>query len=257
MDDEGPYDPEQARRLVATEYDLGTPTGIRLLNSAGNDTFAVEVSGVRYALRIYGRHRWYISGPGDYRFEHGLLQHLHAEGVPVSVPIPRRDGDPLGRVAGLDGNPYFSLFSWAPGVPGYTETLTERQAYLIGQTLAAIHVSADRYQPGPDHGRYALDERTLLDRFVAELEPSLRRDEPGDVAFINESIADVRHRLRTFDPGPGGWGVVHGDVQGHNHHFTEAGQITWFDFDLCGYGWRARTTSPTTTRASPNPYERR
>ena len=32
---------------------------------------------------------------------------------------------------------------------------------------------------------------------------------------------------------------MHGDVQGHNHHLTEDGQIIWFDFDLCGWGWRA------------------
>nr|WP_238362594.1 phosphotransferase [Actinopolymorpha pittospori] len=209
------------------------------MNSGGNDTYAVEISGVRYALRIYGRHRWYVSGPDDYRFELGLLDHLHAEGVPVSVPIRRRDGDPLGRVPTTDGDLYFSLFSWAPGAPGHTDTLTKPQAYLLGQTLAAIHVTADRYKPEPGHRRYALDERTLLDRFVQELEPSLGQDDASDVAFIRSQITDIRRRIRAFDPGPGGWGIVHGDVQPLNHHFTEDGQITWFDFDLCGYGWRA------------------
>ena len=32
---------------------------------------------------------------------------------------------------------------------------------------------------------------------------------------------------------------MHGDVQGLNHNFTTDGEITWFDFDLCGYSWRA------------------
>ncbi len=228
-----------AARLVATEYEVGTPSEVRLMNSGVNDTYAVVVGRVRYALRIYGHNRWYISGPDDYRFELGLLDHLHGEGVPVSVPIPRRTGDRLGKLSRPDGERYFCLFTWAPGVPGHPQTLTPAQAYLIGQTLAAIHVAADRYLPDAGSSRYTLGERTLLDRFVAELEPSLRHDEPHDVEYIRTQIADIRQRLRAFDAGPGGWGIVHGDVQPLNHHLTDDGHITWLDFDLCGYGWRA------------------
>ena len=62
---------------------------------------------------------------------------------------------------------------------------------------------------------------------------------PSDVEYIRTQIADIRQRLRAFDAGPGGWGIVHGDVQPLNHHLTDDGHITWLDFDLCGYGWRA------------------
>jgi Ser/Thr protein kinase RdoA (MazF antagonist) len=225
-------------RLVAAEYGVGTPSKVRLMNSGVNDTYAISVGQTSYALRFYGRNRWYISGPDDYRFEHGLLAHLQSAGVPVSVPISRRNGDTLGALTTPSGEHYFSLFSWAPGTPGHTETLTNAQAHLIGQTLASIHVAADSYQAKPGHSRYTLDERTLLDTFVRELEPSLRHDDPSDVRFIRAQIADIRRRIRAFDPGPGGWGIVHGDVQGLNHHFAEDGHITWLDFDFCGYGWR-------------------
>lgn len=120
----------------------------------------------------------------------------------------------------------FALFSWAPGTPGHTETLTPAQAHTIGRTLAAIHVAADRYRPQPGWSRYRLDEHNLLDRFVRKLEPSLAYDDPSDVAFIREQVDDIRRRIRTFDPGPGGWGIVHGDVQGLNHNFTDTGAIT-------------------------------
>src|SRR5262249_54605790 len=46
-------------------------------------------------------------------------------------------------------------------------------------------------------------------------------------------------RLRGFDPGPGGWGVIHGDPQVLNCHFTPDGAVNFFDFDHCGFGWRA------------------
>ncbi|WP_020580381.1 phosphotransferase [Actinopolymorpha alba] len=236
--DEAPLDADQIRRLIRNEYHLGLPRGSRLMQAAGNDTYAVDIAGTPYVLRVYGPKRWHISGPNDYRFELGLLRHLHAEGVPVSVPMPRRDGDLLGQLTSRGVRRCFSLFSWAPGVPGHTDVLKKPQAYLIGQTLAEIHLAADRYQPEPGHSRYTLDEHTLLDRFVDELEPSLLQDDPSDVAFIRSQVADISRRIRAFDPGPGGWGIVHGDVQPLNHHFTEDGQIIWFDFDLCGYGWR-------------------
>jgi Ser/Thr protein kinase RdoA (MazF antagonist) len=227
-----------AARLVGIEYEVGIPSEVRLMHTGVNETYVVVVAGTRYALRIYGHNRWYISGPGDYRFELGLLDHLYGQGVPVSVPIPRRNGDRLGSLSRPGGMRYFCLFTWAPGVPAHPETLTNAQAHQIGQTLAAIHVAADRYLPQPGHRRYTLGEANLLDRFVADLEPSLRHDEPKDVAYIRTQIADIRERLRAFDAGPGGWGIVHGDVQPLNHHLTDDGGITWLDFDLCGYGWR-------------------
>ncbi len=233
-----------AASLVAAEYGFGAPGACRLMQANRNDTYAVEIAGQRFALRIYElRDKWWIAGESDLRFELDLLNHLHGENVPVSFPLPRRNGDVLGRFGTSGQVRYFSLFSWAPGDPG---SKTQAKARLLGRTLAMIHLAADRYQT--THRRYALDERTLLDRFVGEMEPSLRDDEPADVQFIREQIATIRRRMRAFDPGPGGWGIIHGDVQELNFHFTSDEHITVFDFDLCGYGWRAYDISYYYTR---------
>ncbi|HEU0165175.1 MAG TPA: phosphotransferase, partial [Thermomicrobiales bacterium] len=86
------------------------------------------------------------------------------------------------------------------------------------------------------------------DRFVDLMEPSLADDDPADAAFIRSQIVEIRQRLRDLDPGEGGWGLIHGDVQELNFHFTAENQITFFDFDLCGYGWRAYEISYYYTR---------
>lgn len=219
--------------LVAAEYDLGIPDACRLMHSGLNDTYAVEIAGQCYALRLHGIDKWWIEGRGDLCFELELLNHLRAEGVPVSYPLPRRCGAFLGRFEISGQGRYFSLFSWAPGTPG---SKTEEHANILGQTLASIHLGADRFHSR--HRRYALDERTLLDRFVQAMEPTLATDDPADAGFIREQSAEIRRRIRAFDPGPGGWGIIHGDVQELNFHFTPDARITVFDFDLCGYGWR-------------------
>ncbi|MEQ7123652.1 phosphotransferase [Actinopolymorpha sp. B11F2] len=221
-------------RMVATEYDVGIPTGCRLMESGLNDTYAVEVDGSCYALRLHGQNKPWIAGEGDLRFELSLLDHLHAEGVPVSVSVRRRDGDSLGLIETATGNRYCVLFTWAPGRAGAD---TEEHARRVGQTLAAIHVASDGFRTM--YNRYALDERHLLDRPLKRLEASARESDSGAVEFIRGHVSEIRRRLQAFKPGPGGWGVIHADPQVLNIHFTDGGQVTWFDFDLCGYGWRA------------------
>lgn len=40
------------------------------------------------------------------------------------------------------------------------------------------------------------------------------------------------------------WGLCHGDLYTGNIHKRKDGQLTIFDFDFCGYGWRAYDVSP-------------
>ena len=229
--------------LVATEYDIGTPDACYLMQSGLNDTYAVDIAGNFFALRLHGAQKWWIAGQEDLRFELDLLIFLHAQGLPISYPLPRRNGALLGRFETQSITRDYSLFSWAPGDPGAN---TQEKVRILGHTLAAIHLASDRFQ-SPYH-RYTLGEHTLLDRFMHKMESTLARDDPSDARFIREQVADIRNRIRAFTPGPGGWGIIHGDVQELNFHFTTDCQITFLDFDLCGYGWRVYDIASYHTR---------
>ncbi|MBM7788529.1 phosphotransferase enzyme family protein [Tenggerimyces flavus] len=222
-------------QLVLAEYDLGEITGFRHLFSSVNDTYAVEFGATSYALRVHRADPWWIGHDDELRFELDLLHHLHGAGINVPVPIERTNGDPLGR---LENGRHYSLFSWAPGKPGEG---SPKRVGLVGETLARIHVASDGFQS--PYGRYHLDEANLLDRYLAKLRPT-----DGQAAYIEEHAAEIRRRLATFDPGPTGWGVVHGDVQSLNFHFTDDDQITFLDFDLSGYGWRVYDLAYYVTR---------
>lgn len=229
-------DPAEISRVVATEYDVGTPGRCRLIYAGHNDTYEVVAGDRRYAFRVQSE-KWWKHGESDARFELDLLTHLHRSDVPVAYPIARRDGDLLGVIRAPDADRFYSLFSWAPGGTVDDRDLTSEHTYLVGRTMAAIHKAADKFQT--THSRYRLDEQTLLDRSLNELAEQIAAAAPDDVATIERYAADIRDRLRDFDPGPTGWGIVHGDVYWANLHFDEHRNITIFDFDLCGYGWRA------------------
>lgn len=230
--------------LVAVAYGFGTPDRCRMVHGGFgvNDTYALDIDGSRYALRIQpvpsmtSRKHW-ISGESDLRFELELLMHLHRHDIRVSYPLPQRNGDLLGRFEGVSGDSFYTLFSWAPGDSVDVERLSGKQAYRVGETLAALHLAADRFEI--THSRYSLDEKALLDRPLSQLEPSFAHIPPLEVQLIKDHMEEVRARLRAFVPGPDEWGIIHGDIQALNYHVTDDEQIILFDFDLCGYGWRA------------------
>lgn len=228
----GTLDSETVARLVAEHYDVGPITGSRHLFSSVNHTYAVEAESDCYAVRVHAGKKWWISSEADLLFELDLLDHLHARGVPVSYSLPGRDGQRLRNIDTPMGRRYLVLFSWAPGAPSHD---THAKAFRVGATMAAIHVAADTFRTG--HPRYRLDLSTLLQRHLDKLELDCQR--PSDVSLVHRHIAEIRQRIADFDPGRTGWGIIHGDVQGLNFHFDGADRITFLDFDLCGYGWRA------------------
>lgn len=229
-------EPDRIAALVATQYEVGPVTGCRPLHGGLNHTFAIESDHGRYAVRVYGRNKWWISGESDLLFELDLLDHLYKCGVPVARSIPTCDGR---RLTAIDSR-RVGLFAWAPGQPKHS---TPEQAFRVGATLAEIHVAADSFETS--HRRYRLDLSTLLDRYLGTL--GLDRVKAREAWSVRRHIAEIRGRVDDFDPGPTGWGIVHGDVQELNYHF-DGDRITFFDFDLCGYGWRAYDVAVYYTR---------
>lgn len=231
--------------LIANEYALGHPTRIRPLQTGRNRTYEVSTRHGRFALRVRGGGDWWIRDDSEFLFELDLLDHLAALNVPVSTAVARINGERIGLLQDHEGSRSYSLFTWAPGRTG---SRTPDGARLVGEALARIHVAADEFRT--DLSRYQLDEATMLNRRLPAIHQGFAADSAEDVRTIRTHIADIRRALRDFDPGPGGWGIIHGDVQQLNFHITQ-GQVTFFDFELCAWGWRAADVAEFYTRIPP------
>lgn len=164
-------------QLVAEDYAL-KPSRISLIHSGHNDTYAVETDSARFAFRIYGQDKSWIREASDLRFELDLLTHLRAQRAPVSHPIERRSGETLGGWSSSTGDRYYALFSWCPGHTIDTKDLTRPEAVRLGVALASIHVGSDSLVT--PHGRYVLDERTLLERSLQRMRAAPDQASPGD-----------------------------------------------------------------------------
>ncbi len=244
-------------RLVTSAYDLPAPIRRALVQVGDNDNYRVTAGSARYIARLYRYGKYWLAGEFAYRFELDWLLYLHERGLPVSSPIQRRDGDHLGRIQTPEGVRYWALFSVAPGAT--VHEMTDEQARLFGATVAQIHRASNAFRS--PHTRLTIGVEHLLDDALARILSYLGETRPADRAFLTDLTARLRATLLVLPYLADEWGIIGGDFHGSNAHFAASGTLTHFDFDLCGYGWRAydvavflwnmrRRNAPTRLRAA-------
>ena len=195
-----------------------------------NDTYIVRASRSRFMLRIY-RAGWRTRS--QIAAELDLLTYLHRRKVPVARPIRRKDGRYLQGIAAPEGRRYAALFSYAPG----QFAMDRKKAYRYGQLAATIHANTDHQSKR--YNRFHLDLRHLLDEPLTNAGPFLDH-RSADLDFLRRVskalAAKIRDILPTSAPE---YDVCHGDLHHGNVHFDDDDEMTIFDFDCWGYGWRA------------------
>lgn len=203
-----------------------------LLRSYVNDVYAIATTAGDYILKVY-RARW--RSWSEIAYELDVLAHLTARGVAVAPAIPRRDGRRIGAIRAPEGLRYAVLFARAAGTKParpFTTTLYRH----FGRATARMHRALDDF--ASPHARVPLDLAHFLDRPLAALRPRLA-GRPDDWAFLVSLAEKVRARIADLAASGLDWGVCHGDLTLDNLHVTLEGQITFYDFDSGGPGWRA------------------
>jgi Ser/Thr protein kinase RdoA (MazF antagonist) len=223
--------PEALLDTVSQAYAIGTPLRCRLLKRGLNDTYVVTTREGPYILRVY-RARW--RSEDEILYELGVLQHLAAQGVAVSVPVPATSGRLALPLAAPEGTRHLVVFTFAPG--RRLSWATEEDAYLAGSAAAAIHTGSDNFRSG--NSRPPLDLDYLISAPMVALRPFLDH-RPADWEYLEYFARILRSRLDTLIAQGLDWGVCHGDFGPKNIHIADDRTLTVFDFDLCGPGWRA------------------
>ena len=220
--------PDALVSLVEAAYGLNIAR-IQLIKAVILDTYRVWTHQGLLMLRVYPSRR--RTRP-EIDAELDFLAYLQAQGVAVSVAMMRLDGTRLLTLPAPEGTRYAALFTYAPGIP-LGKNLAAIRSY--GHSLAHIHALADGW-PAP-RPRTPLDLAYLLDRPLEQLASLAARHD--DWAFLQAVAAVVRPRLAVLPTSPPHYGYCHGDAGSNNAHVADNGQVTLFDFDFCGPGWRA------------------
>jgi len=216
--------------LVLPDYPIGTPIDCKLLGCGLNDTYLVKTSAEQFILRAY-RAIWRTVA--DIGYELDVLNHLDRSGVAVAAPVARRDGSFIHELYAPEGIRRVVLFQYAPG---HELTQDQEQSYWYGQAAAAMHTATDGFTSA--HQRARIDLAHLIDQPLAAIQPFLAH-RPEDWEYLQQIAGKVRERIAGLPAEQLDSGFCHGDLHGGNAHIDAQKQITFFDFDCGGPGWRA------------------
>lgn len=249
--------PEDLAEVVGEAYDLPTPVTVRLLCRGFNDTYLLtDNAGGRRILRVYAHDKYWVRSESDLHFELELLEHLAAAGVGVAGPSRRRSGELLGRLDAPEGERFYAVFDFAPGSLGSQRRMSLDELRSFGGQVARLHAAMDAFET--THERYHLDSELLLDMPLAAIRANGAPQDPlyREIETVGERLKAI---LADLDVGPNGYGLIHADIHQDNLHVTSTGDIVFFDFDHCGYGWRAYDLASLypPPEATPEDWQRR
>jgi Ser/Thr protein kinase RdoA (MazF antagonist) len=222
--------PQAVVEQVVPNYELPRIRACQFWHRGLSDVYLLETVDQPYILRISHCH-W--RNRSEIEFELELLDYLRQQQVPVAYPLRTKDGFLFIEINAPEGKRYASLFIYAPGeIP--LGDLNVGQAHKLGATVAQVHQAGLAFRPSGK--RKTLDLNYLLDDSWRSLSPFL---EAEDAILVEETILEIKAKLKDFPQEAPYWVVCWGDPHSGNAHFTPDDQVTLFDFDQCGYGWRA------------------
>jgi len=221
---------QSVAQLVTSQYDLPELTSSKFYLLGLHDNYLIECEQEKYILRIY-RNDW--RSFQEVQFELELLAFLGAKGAPVSFPVPTKSAKLSFIIDSAEGERSAVLFSYADGsAPGNAISIEE--STQLGKVVAGIHSSTDTFQTG--HNRPILDIPYLLDESIIAIKPFIDID---SLRYLLSLQRLLKKSLPSLSQQSGVYGICIGDVNPSNFHINLKKEITLFDFDQCGYGYRA------------------
>ena len=217
---------------ILNHYPIDTVEKCKFWHRGLSDVYSVKTQTTRYFLRISHQH-WRCQD--EINFEVELLDFLHEYQLPVAYPIRTKNGQLFFEINAPEGKRYAVLFVNAPGQIAIGD-LNVSQSLKLGETVAKIHQVSLNFRPSVQRQPLTLDY--LLESSLVAITPYLK-NRPKDLNYLVEVVFQLKTQLQKLPKIPPLWGICWGDPHSGNAHFTTDDQITLFDFDQCGYGWRS------------------
>ncbi|MBU9721294.1 MULTISPECIES: phosphotransferase enzyme family protein [Bacillaceae] len=214
-------------------YDIGNILNCSFLTRGLNDTYFILTERKKYIFRIY-RKGW--REKSDILFELDAINHTSENGISVSKPLIRKDGLWLTEIPTPEGTRYGVLFHYTEGD---RPEINEENCFIIGKTLGNIHQATDSFTSSYERD-VELNLSHLLDRPVDIITPILREFSSKKEATFNTIISNIKNYL--YEKNSLDYGFCHGDFHNFNMHIDNK-KLEVFDFDCCGFGYRAYDVS--------------
>jgi Ser/Thr protein kinase RdoA (MazF antagonist) len=217
---------------LLSQYKIGIVLSCEFWRRGLSDVYLVETQTAQYVLRVSHAH-W--RSQCEVAFELELLEFLSQTQIPVAYPLRTKDGELWISIQAPEGDRYASLFIYAPGCIAIGD-LNASQSYTLGKTVAELHRVTPKFESQFSRPDLTLD--FLLSRSMQTILPFMS-DHQYDRSNLVHTADQLMTELAKHPTDFPYWVMCWGDPHSGNVHFTRDDRLTMFDFDQCGYGWRA------------------
>jgi Ser/Thr protein kinase RdoA (MazF antagonist) len=212
-----------------TQYPFEGPVEVTFYMLSVSDTYLLTTPASKFFLKVY-RAGW--RSQEALAQEIAAIEHAHARGVKVAVPIARRDGSWITYIRAPEGIRPAILFPWIKGrAPEYTDP---RHAAAFGTAIAQLHLACEDFNRYDARPRFDLD---FLFRRPIERIRSRLQELPAVAARLERLAVRLESRLSQVEGRLTDWGFCHGDIWADNARI-DGDDLVLFDFDFFGPGWR-------------------
>jgi Ser/Thr protein kinase RdoA (MazF antagonist) len=197
-----------------------------------SDAYQIETPQVKYVLKIYQHGRHSLDAIRD---EVEFINDLLAQGITVAAPVQDQEAAYVNELAAPEGARAAVLFEFIEGESPREVNLDHSREF--GRLAGRIHRTADLLDR--KYARRQLDEIYLVQEPLRRMRPWMEH-RIGDWEYLqglgNELVRELLGLLPKESPA---YGMCHGDLHTGNARVASDGSLRLFDFDSCGYGWRA------------------
>ncbi|WP_336057746.1 homoserine kinase [Nitratireductor sp. CH_MIT9313-5] len=183
-------------------YDVGELLSYKgIAEGTENTNYLLHTSKASFILTLYERR----VEESDLPFFLGLMQHLAEKGVTCPLPVQRRDGSMIGRVAGRPA----ALITFLEGM--WLRRPSPRHCRAVGEALARLHLAALDFPQSRANALAPADWRPLWEK----AKPQADTVEPGLAAEVEQDLQELLENWPRDLPE----GIVHADLFPDNVFF--------------------------------------
>ena len=195
---------EDELKAFLGQYDAGNLLSYKgIAEGVENSNFLLHTDKAPYILTLYEKR----VDPGDLPFFLGLMQHLADHGLSCPLPVARRDGGLLGKLAGRPG----ALISFLEGM--WLRKPEARHCREVGVALAQMHLAGEGFAITRKNALSVEGWRPLWDKS----EPRADEVEAG----LKDEIRAEHDVLESHWPKNLPAGVIHADLFPDNVFFLD------------------------------------
>ena len=216
--------------IINSHYQCKTPASVKFYVRGLHDNYLIECDKKKYIFRVY-RNNWRTEE--EILFEVDLLSYLEKTSSHVAAPVQTKNKKLVTYIKAPEGIRIGVLFHYADGRPPSND-ISCNECRLLGVSVANIHKNTDNFKS--KHKRKNLDLPFLVDYSLVLIKPFLNS---GQIEYLQHIREIIYRHISNLTPDNSDYGICTGDINLTNFHINKNNIITHFDFDQCGYGFRA------------------